>query len=63
VIKRRATRQEFIDIAPVRRSEDRAEIEAIHSPFYYELDLWDRVLEGKDGERLGIRIREVRRDA
>lgn len=57
-IKRRATRQDFIETAPASTAEQKAAIEAMHAPFYYELELWDRVLEGADGMRLGIRIRQ-----
>jgi hypothetical protein len=59
VVKRRATRQEFIENSPVITPEDRAAVAAMHPPFYYELELWDRVLEAPDGFRLGIRIRQV----
>jgi hypothetical protein len=63
VIKRRATRDEFLDAAPLGRPEDLAVVSEIRAPFYYELELWDQVLEGPDGERFGIRIREQRKGA
>ena len=60
-IKRRATRQEFVDTIPECSVEERKKVEAMHAPFYYELEVWDRVLEGSDGMQLGIRIHQVRR--
>ncbi len=54
VVKRRATREEFLETADGDSSH-------IHAAFYYELELWDRVIERADGERLGIRIRQVGR--
>jgi len=56
-IKRRATRQEFVD-TQIGSAEDRRRSEAMHAPFYYELELWDRVLDDGNGMRLGIRIRQ-----
>jgi hypothetical protein len=56
-IKRRATRQEFVD-AVAAASPKGSSIGTARAPFYYELELWDRVLEGADGISLGIRIRQ-----
>lgn len=53
-VLRRATRQEFLDIAPGDSAQMRGR-------FYYELELWDRVIENAAGERLGIRLRQVNR--
>lgn len=39
VIKRRATRQDFIDAAPVAGIEDAGIVAAMRMPFYYELEL------------------------
>lgn len=39
VIKRRTTRQDFLDAAPLGRTEDAAALRAITAPFYYELEL------------------------
>jgi hypothetical protein len=62
VVKRRATREEFLDAAPLGRPEDLTAVSEIRTPFYYELELWDHVIERSDGERLGIRIvREPRK--
>lgn len=61
VIKRRATRQEFLDTAPVRNPGEREKAEEVHAPFYFEVELWDRVIEGSDGSRFGVRIHEQRR--
>jgi hypothetical protein len=54
VIKRRATREDFLDAAPLGRPDDLVAIREIRAAFYYELELWDRVIEGADGERLGV---------
>jgi hypothetical protein len=54
VVKRRATRDEFLATAPGESAHIRAK-------FYYELELFHFVLEHPSGERLGIRIRSAPR--
>lgn len=39
VVKRRATRQEFLDACPLEDERDRAGLTAPSAPFYYELEL------------------------
>jgi hypothetical protein len=54
VVKRRATREEFLATAPGDSAH-------IRGKFYYELELFHFVIERPDGERLGIRIRSAPR--
>jgi hypothetical protein len=59
VVKRRATREDFLEAAPIRSVEDAATVNSMRAPFYYELELWDHVISGPAGD-LGIRILETR---
>lgn len=55
VVKRRATRQEFLDCAPLEDERDRAALTALTTPFYYELELWVEF----NGLRMPLRVPPV----